>query len=42
MSDELKAFVCSLIKLIEKIAAQTANPVDDIICKMLKAAFGCK
>lgn len=41
MSEELRELICSIIKVLELIAKKTANPVDDMVVKGLKAIFGC-
>lgn len=42
MSQELKDMLCLLLKFLEALAKKTANPIDDIVIRGLKALLGCK
>lgn len=42
MTPDLKEILCSILRALEVLAKKTANPIDDIVIKGLKAMLGCK
>lgn len=42
MSEELRAALCGLLKMLSLLAKKTANPIDDIVIRALQAMLGCK